>query len=203
MPLSNSFFLITANLVGIFASYLLERYRRSNFYQAETIRSLASHDALTGLWNRRIMMERLTEEAARIHRYGGCSSIIEIDLDNFKTVNDTLGHSAGDNVLREFASLLVKLTRETDYAFRFGGDEFILLVPGTRGEQAAVIADKVKRDFANVVSGDSDLAIAGVGCSIGVVEIRKEENSPQKIMEEVDKAMYEAKSAGKANIVVK
>ncbi|MCY2926433.1 MAG: GGDEF domain-containing protein [Planctomycetota bacterium] len=93
------------------------------------------------LWNRRAMEERLRQEWARIQRYGGAFAVIMADMDHFKLVNDTYGHPAGDQVLRDVATLLVGECRDTDLPARYGGEEFTIVLPTHRATEAAVLAD--------------------------------------------------------------
>jgi diguanylate cyclase (GGDEF)-like protein len=134
-----------AGLVLIFSFYaiyqqvLIKRLRRQLAEQftdvaklratAEEYQALATHDPLTGLYNRRLMDERVAEEVARSHRHDRPLSVLSVDLDDFKQINDSFGHAAGDLVLRRFAEDLRRSVRDSDVAGRMGGDEFLVLLP--------------------------------------------------------------------------
>lgn len=119
----------------------IERLRREN----EKLAALAYRDALTGLRNRRVFTERLGEELSRLKRNpSGALSVIVIDVNDFKRLNDTDGHAAGDLALRAVAELLESLVRAEDFVCRVGGDEFVVLLPDTGLEQAAVVAERLR-----------------------------------------------------------
>ena len=180
----------------------------------ESLKTLASTDMLTGLYNRRQFCEMTFIEKSRLMRYRGAESytfsLLFVDMDNFKHYNDTFGHRAGDLVLVEMAGLLKKMLRTSDTAARYGGDEFILLLPHTNGDGAMVLANRIierlkeKRGYQQELSAifQSRIEIPEerwISCSIGVVayypEIFKDIESMQVA---ADKALYAAKSAGKS-----
>lgn len=156
----------------------------------------ATHDELTGLPNRRHMQQRLAQEHARQQRGGDVFSVALLDLDHFKRINDMHGHAVGDEVLRAFAATAVATLREGDLFARWGGEEFLLLLPATRGPQAhATLLRLLER-----VHG-LDLALAlGVGdplaFSAGVTEQRPDEPVAETVAR-ADREMYEAKRAGR------
>src|SRR5437899_713505 len=116
----------------------------------------AERDALTGLANRRALDERLEEELDRARRYRTHLSLVLVDIDDFKQVNDRYGHQSGDDLLRAFATALSGSLRELDLAARFGGEEFALLLPGTPSGGACIVAEQIRRLV-------SELAVAGPG----------------------------------------
>ncbi len=161
----------------------------------------ASHDALTGLVNRREFERRLGEalEIARAGRQGHV--MCYLDLDRFKVVNDTSGHLAGDNMLREVAALIREAVRDSDTVSRLGGDEFGVLLVGCPLDKARQIADDVWRAIAEYRFVWKD-RIFSVGVSIGIVEITGETNSLEEIMSAADSACYVAKKQGDGHIHV-
>ncbi len=161
----------------------------------------ASHDALTGLVNRREFERRLQEGMDLAHAGDASHALCYLDLDRFKVVNDTCGHTAGDNMLREIASLLKDAVRDSDTVGRIGGDEFALLLIGCPLDKARQIADNVVRtvnDFRFVWKDK----IFNVGVSIGLVEIGREGGSIEDIMSSADSACYIAKKRGGSHIHV-
>jgi diguanylate cyclase (GGDEF)-like protein/PAS domain S-box-containing protein len=161
----------------------------------------ASHDALTGLVNRREFERRLQEamDSAQTSDIG--HALCYLDLDHFKVVNDTCGHTAGDNMLREIASLIKDAVRDSDTVGRIGGDEFALLLVGCPLEKARQIADNVVRsvnDF-RFVWRDK---IFNVGVSIGLVEIGRDSGTIEDIMNSADSACYVAKKQGGLHVHV-
>jgi diguanylate cyclase (GGDEF)-like protein/PAS domain S-box-containing protein len=161
----------------------------------------ASHDALTGLINRREFDNRLHAALLSAQRGEGSRVLLYIDLDQFKVVNDTCGHQAGDRLLREVTGLLQTRVRASDTIARLGGDEFGVLLEGCTLEQATRIAEGVRqaiRDF-RFVWGASTLS---VGASIGIVQIRAETENVANVMSAADIACYAAKDAGRNRIHV-
>jgi diguanylate cyclase (GGDEF)-like protein/PAS domain S-box-containing protein len=170
------------------------RLKRALAYQA-------SHDALTGLINRREFDNRLHTALLSAQRGEGAYALLYIDLDQFKVVNDTCGHQAGDRLLRDVTGLLQTRVRATDTIARLGGDEFGVLLDGCAIEQATRIAEAIRqaiRDF-RFVWGASTLS---VGASIGIVQIRAETETVTQVMSAADIACYAAKDAGRNRIHV-
>jgi diguanylate cyclase (GGDEF)-like protein/PAS domain S-box-containing protein len=160
----------------------------------------ASHDPLTGLVNRREFEGRL-EEAMKTGRTGGGHVLCYLDLDRFKVVNDTSGHTAGDNMLREIAGILKEKIRDSDVVARVGGDEFGMLLIGCPLEKARQIADDVcaaVRDFRFVWRDQ----IFGVGASIGLVQIGPESGTIEDTLSAADSACYVAKQQGRGRVHV-
>jgi diguanylate cyclase (GGDEF)-like protein len=156
-------------------------------------------DGLTGLANRRQCEEALDAELSRAARFGGPLSIVFGDLDDFKVVNDDHGHPVGDTVLREFARVLERSVREVDLAGRWGGEEFLLILPGTDGAGALRLAQRV-RDY---LEGRTLLTPEGVPvrvtASFGVAEYEPG-TEPERLIAAADAALYEAKRNGKNRV---
>jgi len=150
---------------------------------------LATTDPLTRCLNRRAMNGHLAEEHARFDRYGRPYSVVLIDLDRFKAINDTLGHGVGDRVLTTSATLMTELLRSGDLLSRWGGEEFLLLLPETEEKQAAALADRLR-----VHMGDHDFGISQrrITFSAGVAGSRASQ-PPEELIHRADQGLYEAK----------
>jgi diguanylate cyclase (GGDEF)-like protein/PAS domain S-box-containing protein len=161
----------------------------------------ASHDALTGLVNRREFERRLQEAMDSAQTGNIAHALCYLDLDRFKTVNDTCGHTAGDNMLREVASLIKEAVRDSDTVGRLGGDEFALLLVGCPLEKARQIADDVVRTVNDYRFVWKD-KIFNIGVSIGLVEIGSGGGTIEDIMNSADSACYVAKKQGGIHVHV-
>ena len=162
---------------------------------ADTQTRLAQSDALTGLSNHRFMQEVLHKEIQKAARYGSSLSVIMLDVDNFKLVNDTHGHLIGDEVLREVAKRIEVLLRASDFAGRWGGEEFIVLVPDTRHEDAIRLAERIK----DALADEHFETVGNVTASFGVSSF-KEGDSVSSLVDRADKALYQAKHSGKNQV---
>jgi len=168
------------------------RLKRALSYQA-------SHDALTGLINRREFDNRLAEALLSAQRDEGPHALLYVDLDQFKVVNDTCGHSAGDRLLRDVTGLLQAHVRAADTIARLGGDEFGILVRSCTAEQGAKIAENIRqgiRDYRFTWEQNT----TGIGASIGVVEITSESQSAANLLSAADIACYAAKDSGRNRV---
>ena len=168
------------------------------FWTTERLRRLATTDELTGLSNRRFFLERWEEECSRATRYGRSLSCLMIDIDRFKKVNDRFGHHAGDLLLREVARQLKNHVRRTDLLARFGGDEFIVGLPETDLQQAAVVAQKLRALSVQTAVLASRDPIAPVSLSIGVSQMRAGD-SPQKVIDAADADLYASRRSQNQN----
>ncbi|SOD96814.1 PAS domain S-box-containing protein/diguanylate cyclase (GGDEF) domain-containing protein [Caenispirillum bisanense] len=180
------------NYVGVFSDITAEKEATAQLQHS------ATHDALTGLPNRALMQDRLTQALARSTRDGGGLAVLFIDLDGFKPVNDTWGHLAGDMLLQGVARRLRKCVRESDTVARIGGDEFVIVSIGSAdAEAASTVADKVLRALAPPFQ--LGVGEAAIGASIGIA-IAPGTDRPvaaPALLDAADHAMYEAKHAGK------
>jgi diguanylate cyclase (GGDEF)-like protein len=160
------------------------------------VEDLAQHDSLTGLPNRRLLLDRLKQATTNARRRKHYVAVLFVDLDNFKIVNDTHGHDAGDELLKEVARRLTGCVREGDTVSREGGDEFVLVLPDleTR-EDAHRVADKVLRDLGGPVTLEG--YEVRVTPSIGVCYYPDDASEPQQLLKCADDAMYLAKNAGR------
>lgn len=162
------------------------------------LRHLADHDALTGFFNRRRFAEELSREVARGRRTGRSAALLMLDLDNFKYVNDTLGHAAGDEVIRAVAALLRTRVRATDVTARLGGDEFAVLLPETDAPTARRVADDLRARLRDQHVAHDDGADVHVTASVGVTMLAPTDDlEADGLLVQADLAMYEAKESGR------
>ena len=164
----------------------------------ERAQHLADHDALTGLPNRRLLEDRLTQALALSYRNRKLTAVMFVDLDRFKTINDSLGHAVGDVLLKEVAQRLVRQLRVGDTICRIGGDEFVVVLPELkRSEDAAHVAQKVIEQLSQpVVIEDRDLTVTP---SIGIAVYPDDGRDAETLIRNADAAMYHAKEMGRAN----
>ena len=168
------------------------------------LRYLADHDSLTGLFNRRRFVEELERELVSARRYETGGALLVIDLDNFKHMNDSAGHAAGDELIRAVADALRAKFRETDSLARLSGDEFAVLLPHSSEPGAAKVAESLLAVIRDVVTIVTERAPHGTTASIGVaafgdLSVRA---SAEQLLIEADVAMYEAKEAGRDRLMV-
>ncbi|MBN2193853.1 MAG: diguanylate cyclase, partial [Polyangiaceae bacterium] len=166
----------------------------------EQIERLAATDPLTGLMNRRAFVATLQHEVVRSRRYGLPLTMLLIDIDHFKQVNDLHGHATGDLVLARVGKLLVAQLRTTDYVARWGGEEFVAALPHVGLDGAAVAAGRLR-----VACGEMDVALVAttlrVTLSIGIAELARDD-TPQTLTDRADHAMYAAKRQGRNRVVI-
>jgi len=160
----------------------------------DEIERLATRDSLTGLANRRLFDESLRREAARSQRLGSPLSLLVLDVDHFKQVNDSYGHQTGDDVLCEVADALVANTKNFDVAARYGGDEFVVLLPGCSREDAIGVAQRVRNEIAREV-GEAPVTISG-----GIATMPDNAADAERLMAAADAALYEAKRTGRDRV---
>ncbi|MCW3841867.1 diguanylate cyclase [Micromonospora yasonensis] len=167
----------------------------------EEAQRLSLTDPLTGLWNYRYLREAIRREVERANRFGRMLSVLALDLDRFKDVNDTWGHAAGDAVLVEFARRVRGEIREVDLAFRQGGEEFVVLLPETDARGATIVAERlgaVVRDHPVPVEGHGgDPVRVSVTVSIGIAVYPDHAATGQQVLDAADDALYAAKAAGR------
>jgi len=159
------------------------------------LQELSITDQLSGLYNRRKMYAEFKKEVDRVSRYGGTFSVIMFDLDNFKEINDTLGHQVGDAVLKEIARLTKATIRSVDVVSRWGGDEFLILCPGTFLSEARMLAERLQKTIENHRFQEG----IQVTASIGICEFLPQE-SIEELLRRVDEALYRAKKSGKNTV---
>jgi diguanylate cyclase (GGDEF)-like protein/PAS domain S-box-containing protein len=167
-----------------------------------TLNHLSTTDVLTGLYNRRALNDILKHEIERANRYGIDLSLILIDVDNFKLINDSFGHTVGDQALKLIADALVRALRKTDIPGRYGGDELMVILPETCLEGARNLAEKIRRTVEQVpldLAGEKRIALA---VSIGVAGCCAHLENIDTLVALADKALYESKLAGRNKVTV-
>lgn len=183
----------------------VRRKRYGDFLRQKLDHSLemAVTDPLTGLHNRRYMNGQLEALMSRANRGGDPVAVLVLDIDHFKAVNDSLGHDAGDEVLREFSVRLATNVRAVDLPCRFGGEEFVVVMPGTTLEDAHRIAERIRRDVGASpfrILGGEPLAIT---VSVGVAASMGADDTPASLLKRADEGVYEAKKAGRNRVVAR
>jgi len=183
----------TALTIGKLLSELEEKNRE--------LQELAYYDPLTGLPNRRFFFEHASLIFEEVKRYEKSLSLLVIDIDHFKEINDTYGHDVGNLVLKTFAGLLRGIVRQSDICARFGGEKFVVLLPNTDLEGAKVLAERIRATVAkNPVEHGSTIIVFTV--SIGISQYRKGMQSIDELIKEADIALYRAKEGGRNRVEV-
>ncbi len=170
----------------------------------QSLRLLSITDNLSGLYNQRHFYATLSQEVARSRRYGHPLSMICIDMDNFKTVNDTLGHQEGDNLITLLGSLIRKQLRSTDFGFRYGGDEFMLILPQTDLDKTAIVAERLRKTFYDTAPTSfqpQSLPCLTLTLSIGIV-LYINGDPEEQFIRSGDMAMYQAKESGGNRVIM-
>lgn len=161
---------------------------------------LANHDSLTDLWNRRVILERLDQELARAEREKSPLGLILLDIDHFKRINDTLGHSRGDEVLQQVAQRLTEAVRPYDSVGRYGGEEFLIVLPNCNMHETFKVGERIRKAICDepVASADGPIAVSA---SFGATAIVAEQDSdPKALIVAVDRALYRAKELGRNRV---
>jgi diguanylate cyclase (GGDEF)-like protein len=183
--------------------FVLARFdnERKRTQLEEELRRLSRFDELTGLCNRRYLFDRLTQEMLRARRYGSPLSVLLLDLDHFKHINDTYGHLIGDTVLATIASIIRDTIRATDIPGRYGGEELCIVLTETRLDGACLVAERLRRRIATESFPVTDSGRFHVTCSIGLAQYRDDMKDLGAFLERADHALYQAKSAGRDCVV--
>jgi len=184
-------------------------------YQEEAVRDLqhrAVRDPLTGLYNHDYSLARIQEEVRRAHRHAGQVTLVMLDLDHFKQINDTYGHQAGDHALTHLAATLCHVARESDIVCRYAGDEFIIILPGSDRAQGCVLAERLLAALHEPLplSGEFAMPMAGNGApppaiicltlSAGVATYPDDARTPETLLAQADMALYQAKADGRDRV---
>ncbi len=170
-------------------------YPLNNAIDYQKAIQLAHRDPLTGIANRLSLNEALIREINRTQRYNLSLTILMIDLDHFKAINDSYGHSSGDLVLQESATRIENSLRLSDQAFRIGGEEFVVLLPDTDLESAKVVAERIRKSIASKPVTNNEFEI-NFTTSIGIAELGEHDNE-KSLFDHADKALYLAKNGGR------
>jgi two-component system, cell cycle response regulator len=166
----------------------------------ETTQFQALHDPLTGLLNRRAILDILPDELARAKRNGGSLGVVIADLDYFKRINDTFGHLAGDAVLREVSKRMMSSKRQYDSIGRYGGEEFIVVLPGSDKESARSVAERLRCLLDNVPIVTQE-GVFEVTMSLGVASVDgSKDHNPDSVIQAADAALYKAKRDGRNRV---
>jgi len=173
----------------------------ANIRLREALRTQSVRDALTGLYNRRYLEETLDREVRRASRSRQSLGILMIDLDHFKTFNDTYGHDAGDAVLRETGAALIKGVRTEDFVCRFGGEEFVVVLPTANLEAAQTRAENLRLKVKELTVLHQGRSMGMLTISVGVAALPQHGKSPKELMAAADAALYEAKRGGRDRVV--
>ena len=170
-------------------------YQQNLEYQTQT-------DPLTGLFNRRAFERKIAEEYERAKRYTHAVSVLLLDIDNFKNINDTYGHHGGDMALVKISAILRERTRRSDFPARYGGEEFVLILPETDQESALQVANKIHEEIRSQMFGTATTPFA-LTVSIGLSSTSTKPYSDwRQMLEDADQAMYLAKNSGKDRVQV-
>jgi diguanylate cyclase (GGDEF)-like protein len=171
--------------------------------QKELLREMAIVDPLTGIANRRHLTTSGTKEMEKASRYHHPASLLMVDIDRFKTINDTWGHPAGDRVIQALAKAMVETVRATDLVGRIGGEEFVAVLTGTDAQGASVLADRLRERIETATPVDSDEGTPiRFTISIGVASQSDETRTFDQVLKRADQALYEAKRQGRNRVVL-
>jgi len=190
-------------LIQSFTTNAAIAIERSLFYkQIEELKKLSITDPLTGIYNRRYLNTRLTEEIIRYKRYKSPFSFLMLDIDGFKTYNDTFGHMAGDKVLKILSQTLSNSLRAIDIAARFGGDEFVVVFPQTPKVDAIPITNRLKEKIEKALTSEHlEKPFKGLTISMGLTTFPDDASSLRELFEKTDQALYLAKKGGGNRVV--
>jgi diguanylate cyclase (GGDEF)-like protein len=162
---------------------------------------LANTDSLTGVWNRRYLLNLAEQETERCRRYNRPLSVLIIDIDHFKNVNDTYGHAVGDEVLMMMTETAMNYLRNVDVLGRFGGEEFVALLPETDSKSALITAERIRENIEQITIA-VDGKLVSITVSIGVSSYQKGDANIDALMKRADKALYKAKNQGRNRVIV-
>jgi len=159
-------------------------------------------DRLTGLRNYDFFSQALRDELARVRRYGGCVTLVILDLDRFKAYNDRHGHAAGNRLLNAVGQAISREKRDADIAARFGGEEFAVLVPGKTGD-GVILAERMRRAIADLTPAPTSRRdfSPGISASAGVATFPVDARDPKELFDLADRALYEAKRLGRDQVI--
>jgi diguanylate cyclase (GGDEF)-like protein/PAS domain S-box-containing protein len=174
----------------------------ANIRLRETLRHQVIHDALTGLFNRRYLEETLEREIYRVRRKGVSLGLIMLDLDHFKRFNDTYGHEAGDDLLRALGKLLSGRVRHEDVACRYGGEEFVLILPEASRKIVKERAEDIRQGCAKLQVFHRGRIIESITVSLGIAMFPEDGGTGQDVLRAADDAMYQAKAQGRNRVVM-
>jgi diguanylate cyclase (GGDEF)-like protein len=184
--------------MGALADYAAVAIANARLFTQLQLQSIT--DSLTGLFNRRHLFSLAEREFLRAQRYGRPLSAVMLDIDHFKRVNDTYGHAAGDQVLAEVAQRLRTSARHTDLIGRYGGEEFVLLLPETELPGAELLAERLRRAIAGAPMATSGGPLS-ISASLGVAATQPNVRDAAALIDQADQALYAAKQAGRNRVL--
>lgn len=190
---------LEALMLAFIISYRIRVLEKIRSQQAELKRQAAT-DPLTAVFNRRYFMVEGEQMAKQAASKGEPTSVIAVDIDHFKAVNDTYGHQAGDRVLIDVAEIFRKISRDQDLISRFGGEEFMILLPGTDTSEAQDYAERIRGSVEQHVTEAGNGVSVQVTVSAGIAEMKTPPESLEKALDRADNALYEAKEAGRNQV---
>lgn len=166
----------------------------------DELKVISRVDGLTGLYNRRYWQERFDREYKLSQRNQSQHTLLILDIDHFKAVNDTYGHQTGDEVIKHLAGLVAMAIRETDIAGRYGGEEFVVLLPDTNQKNGMMVAERIRQSVMSTAVEHEEQTL-NYTCSVGVAQIDKSFQKASEWIEAADQALYEAKKTGRNKVV--
>lgn len=191
----------TISLFDVIGNTIEKKRKKAEVAAHETrLREQAERDGLTGLFNHRYLLDAIEREFARAKRYRRSFSLLMLDLDGFKTINDTCGHPQGDQVLFQVSRLLIQTVRFVDIVARYGGDEFVIILPETDVRAATKLGERIlkeiqKRPFLH------EQKVFPLSASVGVAGYQTNQISAGTLLKQADQALYQAKRKGRARVV--
>lgn len=187
-------------LVGAVAEHVT--LALSNLKMQDTLRQQSIHDTLTGLFNRRYMKDSLEREVYRAKRHNMPFGVIMLDIDFFKKFNDTYGHDVGDVVLERMGKLIATQVRPEDIPCRYGGEEFLLILPAATAEGAGICADRILTEVRKIKIKSKGIMLGGITVSMGVATYPLNGATIDQLLKSADNALLEAKNSGRDNIIL-
>ncbi len=194
---------LTISLLIVLIYLMLRQLRIKLDYARDLLDRMSKTDILTEISNRRHLMERFNNELERAKRAGNSLCCIMMDVDHFKAINDTFGHLKGDDVLRELAKILKDSIRTYDVVGRYGGEEFMIILPDTNLENAAKLAERIRQKVESDLGNKSNLSASNsVTISLGLTGMRDDDTSFETIIKRADEALYRAKESGRNRVEI-
>ncbi|MEK6537574.1 MAG: sensor domain-containing diguanylate cyclase, partial [Nitrospirota bacterium] len=190
-------------LLEAIALYSAVAIERSVYYQSSIdLRKISITDPLTSLLNRRYFEERISEEMERSKRHRQPFSLIILDIDDFKVLNDSYGHLCGDEILKTTTNVIRRCVRVIDIAARYGGEEFAIILPTTDKDDAGIIAERIRSEIAGTVCLIKDAGKKlSITVSLGIASFPDDASTITELINNADRALYSAKNQGKNRVV--